>query len=167
MAKDTNRDDRDGKAEDFPLPRGATGFLGPVDAGPLPETDLRTFRTALYEAARIAGGTVGEVEERTHPRTFHTASVLDRAGETVVLCHAHHPWIAFAPERRNWYDEEFLAPPPWARAFTDAGLTVLDRERLTTPLSAVDTSALTRDEWRGIRLYHLTTLGGVLFNAFD
>ncbi|MGW8696436.1 hypothetical protein ACWGOK_05760 [Streptomyces eurythermus] len=154
-------------AKDFPLPRGATGFLSPDDAGPLPETDSRTFRTALYTAARIAGGTVGEVEEQSRPRSFHLGSVLDRAGETVVLCHAHHPWIAFAPERRNWYDEEFLTPPPWAHAFTDAGLTVLDRERLTTPLSAVDTSALTRDEWRRIRLYHLTTLGGVLFNAFD
>ncbi|WP_405450670.1 hypothetical protein OG350_27160 [Streptomyces achromogenes] len=159
MAKDTYTD--------FPLPRGATGFPGPDDTAPLPETGLRTFRTALYTAARIAGGTVGEVEEQSRPRSFHLASVLGRAGETVVLCHAHHPWIAFAPERRNWYDDEFLAPPPWAHAFTDAGFTVLDRERLTTPLSAVDTSALTRDEWRRIRLYHLTTLGGLLFNAFD
>ncbi|MEU3525629.1 hypothetical protein AB0E62_17440 [Streptomyces sp. NPDC038707] len=155
------------KVKDFVLPRGATGFLGPGDTSPLPVTDLRTFRTALYTAARIAGGTVGEVEERSRPRSFHIGSVLDRAGETVVLCHAHHPWTAFATERRNWYDEEFLTPPPWARAFTDAGLAVLDRERLTTPLSAVDTSALTREEWRRIRLYHLTTLGGVLFNAFD
>ncbi|CAL9293596.1 hypothetical protein [Streptomyces sp. SudanB182_2057] len=167
MAKDTNKGKDKGEDKAFPLPRGATGLPGPGDTGPLPETDLRTFRSALYEAARIAGGTVGEVEERSRPRSFHLGSVLDRAGETVVLCHAHHPWIAFAPERRNWYDEEFLAPPPWARAFTDAGLTVLGRERLTAPLSAVDTSALTRDEWRGIRLYHLTTLGGVLFNAFD
>jgi hypothetical protein len=163
MATDKDKD----KDRGFPLPRGATGFLGPKDAGPLPETDPRTFRAALYAAARIAGGTVGEVEEQSRPRSFHVASVLDRAGETVVLCHAHHPWIAFAPERRNWYDEEFLAPPPWAPAFADAGFTVLDRERLTTPLSAVDTSALTRDEWRHIRLYHLTTLGGVLFNAWD
>ncbi|WP_181796283.1 hypothetical protein [Streptomyces sp. WELS2] len=161
MVKDTN------EGEDFPLPRGATGFLGPGDTGPLPATDPRTFRAALYTAARVAGGAVGEVEERAYPRTFHTASVLDRAGETVVLCHAHHPWIAFAAERRDWYDEEFLAPPPWAHAFTDAGLTVLDRERLTTPLSAVDTSSLTRAEWRQVRLYGLTTLGGVLFNAWD
>ncbi|MFF4713976.1 hypothetical protein ACFY2V_21625 [Streptomyces eurythermus] len=155
------------KDKDFVLPRGATGFPGPGDTRPLPVTDLRTFRAALYAAARIAGGTVGEVEERTCPRTFHAASVLDRAGETVVLCHAHHPWVAFAGERRDWYDEEFLAPPPWARAFTDAGLTVLGRERLATPLSAVDTSALTRDEWRRVRLYGLTTLGGAIFNAWD
>ncbi|MFF5441937.1 hypothetical protein [Streptomyces achromogenes] len=167
MANDTDKDFPLPTDEDFPLPRGATGFLGPGDPGPLPETGLRAFRTALFTAARIAGGTVGEVEERSRPRSFHTASVLDRAGETVVLCHAHHPWIAFAPERRNWYDEEFLAPPPWARAFTDAGLTVLGRERLTTPLSAVDTSSLTRVEWRQVRLYGLTTLGGLLFNAFD
>ncbi|WP_318201131.1 hypothetical protein [Streptomyces sp. SCL15-4] len=163
MGTDMNKDGDGG----FRLPRGATGFLRPGDAGPLPRTDPRTFRTALYAAARIAGGTVGEVEKQAYPRTFHLASVLDRSGETVVLCHAHHPWIAFAAERRNWYDEEFLVPPPWAHAFADAGLTVLDRERLTTPLSAVDASSLTRDEWRRVRLYHLTTLGGVLFNAWD
>ncbi|MFF8290004.1 hypothetical protein ACF068_12345 [Streptomyces sp. NPDC016309] len=147
------------------LPRGATGFLRPGD-GALPDTDVRGFRTALYEAARVAGGRVGEVEERTYPLTFHTASVIDRAGEHVVLCHAHLPWVAFGRDRRNWYDEEFLDPPAWASAFTHVGFTVLDRERLATPLTDVDTSGFTRDEWRAVRLYRVTTLGGVLFNTW-
>ncbi|MFH8534731.1 hypothetical protein ACH4GE_40905 [Streptomyces tendae] len=41
----------------FRLPRGATGFFHPKD-GPLPETDRRRFRTALYAAARAAEGQV-------------------------------------------------------------------------------------------------------------
>ncbi|MDX3800474.1 hypothetical protein [Streptomyces sp. AK04-3B] len=110
---------------------------------------------------------MGETEERTYPRTFHSAAVIEGAGECVVLCHAHHPWIAFARERRDWYTEEFLAPPPWAQAFTDAGFVVLDRAQLTLPLSDVDTSVLTRGEWREVRFYGVTTLGGVLFNAWD
>lgn len=150
----------------FTLPRGATGFLRPKD-GPLPDTDLRAFRGALHTAARIAGGRVGEVEERAYPRTFHTASVLDGTGETIILCHAHYPWVAFARERRDWYCEEFLPPPPWAHAFAHVGFVVLDRERLTAPLCDVDTSVLTRGEWREVRLYGITTLGGVLFNAWD
>ncbi|MEU1128193.1 hypothetical protein ABZ371_32585, partial [Streptomyces sp. NPDC005899] len=76
------------------LPRRATGFYRPKD-GPLPETELKAFRTALYAAARVAGGEVGEVEEREYPRTFHTATVVGREVENVVLCHAHHPWVAF------------------------------------------------------------------------
>ncbi|EFG64349.1 hypothetical protein SSBG_05132 [Streptomyces sp. SPB074] len=156
----------DEEDDDFTLPRGATGFYRPKD-GPLPEIELKAFRTALYAAARLAGGEAGEVEERVYPRTFHTATVVEREGEKVVLCHAHYPWVAFADARRDWYGEDFLAPPPWAHAFTDAGFTVLSNERLATPLSGVDTSVLTQGEWREIRFYGITTLGGVLFNAWD
>lgn len=150
----------------FVLPRGATGFFQPKD-GPLPEVDQRMFRTALYAAARAAHGRVGQVEERAYPRTFHTATVITSAGEHVALCHAHHPWIAFTEEVRDWYTDEFLSPPPWAHVFPDLGFTVLDRVRLTTPLSDTDTSVLTRSEWRQVRLYRVTTLGAVLFNSWD
>ncbi|MEU1124911.1 hypothetical protein ABZ371_15420, partial [Streptomyces sp. NPDC005899] len=101
------------------------------------------------------------------PRTFHTATVVGREVENVVLCHAHHPWVAFPKGRRDWYDEDFLAPPPWAHAFASAGFTVLSSERLATPLSDVDTLVLTQAEWREVRLYGITTLGGALFNAWD
>ncbi|MEV4436647.1 hypothetical protein [Streptomyces sp. NPDC049585] len=150
----------------FVLPRGATGLFRPKE-GPLPETDLRAFRAALYAAARVVGGTVGEVEEQAYPRTFHTATLVGRAGESIILCHAHHPWIAFAYARRDWYEEEFLAPPLWAHVFTDSGFILLSSEQLATPLSDVDTSVLGPGEWREVRNYGITTLGGVLFNAWD
>ncbi|MEV7796943.1 hypothetical protein AB0O68_34045 [Streptomyces sp. NPDC087512] len=155
----------DGGNTRFTLPRGATGFFIPKD-GPLPQTDVRGFRTALYAAARVIGGQVGEFEGQEHPLSFHTASVVARTGESVVLCHAHLPWVAFARERRNWYREEFLTPPSWAFPFAEAGFVVLSHEQLTTPLSAVDTSVLTPAEWRKVRSYNITTLGGVLFNAW-
>lgn len=154
------------KGTAFTLPRGATGFFQPKD-GPLPETDQRMFRAALYAAARLAKGHVGEMEEQAYPRTFHTATVIEGTGECVVLCHAYHPWIAFAQGHRDWYTEEFLAPPPWAHVFADLGFVVLDRPRLTLPLSGIDTSVLTQAEWRQVRSYGITTLGGVLFNAWD
>ncbi|MEU9353590.1 hypothetical protein AB0D65_22045 [Streptomyces griseoloalbus] len=150
----------------FTIPRGATGFFRPMD-GPLPETDLPTFRTALYAAARAAGGNVGQLKRRAYPHTFHTATVIDGTREYVILCHAHHRWIAFAQERRGWYSEQFLAPPPWAHTFTQVGFVVLTYEQLTMPLSNVDTSVLTPGERREVRFYGITTLGGVLFNAWD
>jgi hypothetical protein len=151
---------------EFVLPRGATGFFQPKD-GPLPEVDQRTFRAAVYEAARAAHGHVGEMEQQTYPRTFHTATVHVGTDECVVLCHAHHPWIAFAQQRREWYTDEFLTPPPWAHTFTDFGFAVLDRALLTAPLADIDTSVLTRGEWRQVRWYDIHGLGGVLFNAWD
>ncbi|WP_454314913.1 hypothetical protein [Streptomyces phaeoluteigriseus] len=148
------------------LPRGATGFFRPED-GPLPETDQRNFRTALFAAARAADGHVGEMEEQACPRTFHTASVIHDAGHSIVLCHAHHPWIAFARERRDWYTDEFLDPPQWSQPFAAVGFLLLTGEQLATPLSEVDTSKLSAAEWRQVRSYGTSTLGGVLFNSWD
>ncbi|WP_018548807.1 hypothetical protein [Streptomyces sp. LaPpAH-108] len=150
----------------FPLPHGATGLFRPQD-GPLPETDPRAFRAALHAAARAGGGRVGEVVEQAYPRTYHAATVVDRAGEWTVLCHAHHPWIAFADGLRDTCVSGFREPSEWARAFCGAGFTVLDADRLALPLSRVDTSVLTEGEWHGIRFYGVTTLGEVLFNSWD
>jgi hypothetical protein len=47
------------------------------------------------------------------------------------------------------------------------GFVVLDRAQLTLSLSDIDTSVLTQGEWREVRFYGITTLGGVLFNAWD
>lgn len=149
----------------FTLLRGATGFFVAKDS-PLPDTDLRALRTALYAAARAVEGRVGEIEVQEYPRSFHTASIVHRTGESVILCHAHYPWIAFAEERLDWFTGEFLSPPSWASAFVEAGFAVLSSEQLATPLSDMDTSTLTQTEWRCIRSYGITTLGGTLFNAW-
>ena len=150
----------------FRLPRGATGFFR-LEHGPLPETDVRAFRTALHAAARATGGQVGTVDERRYPRTFHTASLIRRDDERVVLCHAHHPWIAFAKERRTWYDDGFASPPPWSDVFPVSGFDVLTAEQLGTPLADLDTSGFSPAEWHRISYFEITTLGGVLFNAWD
>ncbi|MFF8833256.1 hypothetical protein [Streptomyces sp. NPDC015131] len=60
-----------------------------------------------------------------------------------------------------------MAAPLWAQAFADAGFTVMGGELLATPLAETDTSTLTRAEWRNVRSYGVTTLGGILFNAWD
>jgi hypothetical protein len=57
-------------------------------------------------------------------------------------------------------------PAPPARTFVDLGFVVLDHAELTVPLSDLDTSVLTQGEWREVRFYGITTLGGVLFNAW-
>ncbi|MFC8175211.1 hypothetical protein [Streptomyces sp. NPDC057325] len=99
------------------------------------------------------------------PDLLRAASVVDRTGESVVLCHAHHPWTALARERRNRYAEEFL-PPSWASTLAEAGFAVLRSERLALPLSDVDASVLTKGERRRIRSCGITTLGGTLFDAW-
>ncbi|MFP1626339.1 hypothetical protein ACLB9X_14445 [Streptomyces sp. 5K101] len=44
---------------------------------------------------------------------------------------------------------------------------MLDRALLTLSLFDIDTSVLTQGEWREVRFYGITTLGGVLDNAWD
>ncbi|MEU8893446.1 hypothetical protein [Streptomyces sp. NPDC048442] len=150
----------------FTVPPGATGFTAPHDE-PLPVTGLRAFRAALHAAARAAGGSVVGPESPAYPLAFHTAAVTTRAGESILLCHAHLPWIAFVRERLWGYEDEFLAPPEWAGAFVGAGFEVLGREQLVVPLAEVDTSGLTEFERSRIRYHGTGTLGGVLFNAWD
>ncbi|MDX3549408.1 hypothetical protein PV729_09895 [Streptomyces europaeiscabiei] len=150
----------------FTLPPGATDFFQ-MKPGPFPETGRRAFRTALYAAARAANGQVGEIGEQACPRTFHTASVTHDAAYFVVLCHAHHPWIAFTQERRDWYTDKFVDPPPWSHPFTAAGFVVLTNKQLVTPLSEVASSSLSQAEWRQVRYHGVTTMGGMLFNAWD
>ncbi|WP_251019855.1 hypothetical protein [Streptomyces sp. ISL-11] len=107
------------------------------------------------------------MEEQRYPRTFHTASVIHGGGESVVLCHAHHPWIAFTEDRGNGFMHDFVPPPPWSHVFRSSGFVVLTAGQLTTPLFGVDTSALSREEWRQIRYYAAETLGAVVFNTWD
>ncbi|MEW2133032.1 hypothetical protein [Streptomyces sp. NPDC005435] len=150
----------------FTLPRGATGFRDRHD-DPLPETDRSAFRTALHAAARAGGARVREVTEQRYPRNYHSATVTDRAGEWTVLCHLHHPWIAFADELRDVGVSGFVAPPGWTAAFSDAGFTVLGAGLLMSPLSTVDTSALTAFDRDEIRHHRAGTVGDVLFNSWD
>jgi hypothetical protein len=150
----------------FQLGRGATGFRGAKD-DPLPETDLQAFRAAWHTAARISDGQVGEFVRQTYPRSFHTATVADRDGTHVVLCHAHLPLVAFAADQRPGYVDEFRAPPTWSNVFADAGFTVMSVHVLKSPLSQVDTSDLCPAEWMQIRAWRSTGLGEVLFNFWD
>lgn len=150
----------------FQLYRGATGFRGAKD-DPLPETDLRAFRAAWHAAARLADGQTGAFVRQAYPRSFHTATVAERNGTRVVLCHAHLPLVAFAADQWQGHTVEFRDPPIWAHVFTDAGLTVMSEQLLNMPLSQVDTSELGQAEWTQIRAWHATRVGEVLFNSWD
>jgi hypothetical protein len=150
----------------FQLGRAATGFRGAKD-DPLPETDLKAFRAAWQTAARIADGQVGEFVRQTYPRSFHAATVADRNGTHVVLCHAHLPLVAFAADQRPGYVDEFHDPPVWSNIFADAGFTVMSVHVLNSLLSQVDTSDLRPAEWVQIRAWRATRLGEVLFNSWD
>ncbi|WP_376736501.1 hypothetical protein [Streptomyces broussonetiae] len=86
-----------------------------------------------------------------------------------MLCHAHHPWIAFTADRRDGHAEDFTAPPQWARVLSQVGFgfEVLDHTQLNPPLSALDSSLLSEFEWRQAHHHDTTTQGGVLFNTWD
>lgn len=153
-----------GSASGFRLERGATGFFSEP---PVPRTDPRACRTAWYAAARAGRGRVGEFAVREHAQSYHSAVIDDRDGSHCALFHAHYPLVAFVDERRYWYTDEFREPPAWAAALDDFGLTVLSTSVLLAPLSSVDTSALSAEEWQHIEYWRPETVGALLFNTWD
>ena len=152
----------------FRLERGVTGFWGRNDPAP-PVLDVRTFRGGCHAAARAAHGTVESIVEAAYPRGFHYAVVGTRDGPAGVACHAGFPLIAFVVDGTgSWLGPgEFVDPPGWSAAFGEYGFTVMSRQLLGTPLTAVDTSALTRAEWRQIHHWRAATVGETVFNGWD
>ncbi|MDX2706416.1 hypothetical protein PV350_26710 [Streptomyces sp. PA03-6a] len=94
-------------------------------------------------------------------------SVADRDGLHHALCHAYVPLVAYVVDHCLRHVYEFRDPPAWAQPFSEAGFTVLSSEQLNAPLAQVDTAVLTDMEWREIRFWEISTLGGVLFNSWD
>lgn len=133
----------------FRLERGATGFRH-VSEPELPVVDVRLFRAGCFAAARPGG-----VVEFTSEGSFHAAVITTVTGRLGVRCHRHHPWIAVT---------EGEIP---VAAFFDPVFTILGREVLELPLSAVDTSALSEAEWTQIRYWQPETVGQAVFNFWD
>ncbi|WP_228473055.1 hypothetical protein [Streptomyces cyaneochromogenes] len=153
-----------GPGDGFRLERGATGFFsGPV----VSRTDPGVCRTAWYAAARAARGRVGEFVAQGCAQNYHRATINDRDGDHCALFHDHYPLIAFVDEPRDWYTDQFREPPAWAAVLGDLGFTVLSASVLLSPLSSVDTSALSDVEWRNIDYWRPETVGAVLFNSWD
>lgn len=151
----------------FRLERGATGF-----GGHEPErsaVDIRLFKTGCYTASRAANGVVEQFAEREYPGSFHFAVIATHADRLRVLCHATHPWVAFAEDGTgSWADPGvFIDPPPWTGVLADLGFTLLSRELLNTPLDETDTTALAKAEWSQIRYWCPPNVGRTLFNGWD
>ncbi|MFC6567582.1 hypothetical protein [Actinoplanes utahensis] len=145
-----------------------TGFWGKNDPEP-PRVDVRMFRGGCHAAALAAGGTVESIDEAVYPRGYHTAVVATPENRAGILCHAGYPLIAFvADSAASWLEPRmFRDSPAWAEAFAERGFTVMGRELLESPLTAVDTSALTKAEWRQIHGWKATTVGETVFNGWD
>jgi hypothetical protein len=152
----------------FRLETGVTGFRHGKEPE-LPEVPVRRFRGACHEAARQAGGSVGQVAEKTYPRNFHSAVIVGSADRFAVLCNAVYPWVAFVEEGTGdmLSPGVFVDPPACAAAFTGSGFVVLSRRLLESPLSAVDTTALGKGERMQIRSWQPTSVGQAVFHSWD
>ena len=150
----------------FVIPAGSTGFRS-RKAPPWPLVDLKHLRAAWHTGARLAGCKVGELVEQSYPEVYHTATMVGRDGLHIILCHMHHPLVAFVAVRRDWYTTEFIDPPAWATAYSAVGFEPLDADLLLAPFDDADTSQLSAEDWRQIRYWRPPTLGAVLFNRWD
>lgn len=151
----------------FRLERGVTGFRSGREPK-LPEVPVRTFRAGCYEAARAAGGAVGQVFESAYPRNFHSAVIVASYVRLAILCNAVYPWIAFAGEGTGDLEPRaFVDPPAWAAAFAEVGFVVMSRQVLDSPLDAVDTAAWGKAEWLQVHSWRPASVGETVFNSWD
>ena len=58
-------------------------------------------------------------------------------------------------------------PPTWAGAFADMGFALMSKRLLDSPLSDVDTCALTAADWSQVRSWRPVGVGETLFNSWD
>lgn len=85
-----------------------------------------------------------------------------------MLCHVTYPFVAFiSADRGAWRITDFIDPPAWASAYSDAGFETMSAAILLAPLDAVDTSQLYPVEWRQVRHWKPPTVGALLFNRWD
>ncbi len=147
--------------------RGATGFWERSD-GPLRQTDVASFRSACFEAARGIGARVDE-PAFVGTSSFHAVTITGSVGAYVVLCHAHLPLVAFTdtqpvPGRPV---SGFVDAPAWAGSFEAVGLRALLVDDLSAPMTRVDVSELPEAELIQIRYWRPEVLSDLLFNWWD
>ena len=151
------------------LERGATGFWRHGDE-PLPDPDVRLFRTACREAARRIRGCVDEPGfEGGRAANFQSAAITGRVEAHVVVGHRHLPVIAFtdAPPVPGRPLSGFVDPPLWVDSFEAVGFRSLPVRELSTPMSRVDVSELAEAELARIRQWRPEVLSDVLFDWWD
>ncbi|MER7563517.1 hypothetical protein ACGFWE_14375 [Streptomyces sp. NPDC048523] len=90
-------------------------------------------------------------------------------GSYAVLCHASWPVVAFtdAPPVPMRPVSGFVAPPVSVGAFATAGFEVLSPDVLSTPLSRLDLTGLTKADRSDIRYWRPDALADLLFNWWD
>ncbi|MCT9076504.1 hypothetical protein [Streptomyces fulvoviolaceus] len=111
------------------------------------------------------------VEVPTLPGTssFHAVTITGRGHSHVVLCHAHLPVVAFTDTLpvSGRPLSGFVDPPTWVAGFEAVGLRPLPVDELSTPMSRVDVSELTKVELDEIRYWRPDALSDLLFNWWD
>ncbi|MFC7259402.1 hypothetical protein [Streptomyces lutosisoli] len=149
------------------LVRGATGFWGGSDE-PLAPTDMASFRSACFEAARGIGARVDELAF-AGVSSFHAVTVAGRGASLVVLCHDHLPVVAFTdtPPVPGRPVARFVDPPAWAGSFGTVGYRVLHARDLSAPMTEVDLSELAKAELAQVRYWRPEVVGDLLFNWWD
>jgi len=148
------------------LPKGVTGFRRSMRAPPLPETDVRAFRSHCYAAARAAGGVVlGFEEPYRYANNFAACTIRLPSGPVAVLLNAHFPLLGLAlPPADGEIELRFADAPALAAAFREfGGYEVLDRTVLEGPLTDEAAADLAGE----IKHPQSVRLGDVVFNSWD
>jgi hypothetical protein len=154
------------------LCEGITGFRQ-FDDPPLPSTDLPSFRSHCWAAARTLGARVAHPfhESGGVAANFATLVVELPTGAVAVLLNLHFPVVAFArPSVAGGVagPVEFTDCEPLALALRRIGAyEVASRIELERPVRSDDFRLLSPAEMRQIKYWKPNRVGDIVFNFWD
>jgi hypothetical protein len=154
------------------LRKGITGFRH-VNDPPLPSTDLLSFRSYCFAAARMLGGKVAHPGlEPVRVEANFTWLVLELpTGAVAVLLNRHSPVVGFA---RPWGEDgphgliTFLNCERLAGVFEEmGGYEVVSQTELGRPVRPDDLRQLSPAEMEQVKYWKPRRLGDIVFNFWD
>lgn len=150
------------------LRRGITSFFDWDARDPIPEVKGADFRGAVYAFARLTGGRVISLSERSVTPNFHRAIINLQRAEIALLCNGTYPILTFAVPPVTADHLVFSEHPDLVPVLTSVWscevMTPSDLERTVTP---ADLEALDHAEREQFSHWIPTRVGDVIFNWWD
>ncbi|RCS41032.1 hypothetical protein DTL42_20800 [Bremerella cremea] len=150
------------------LQRGITGFRDRRDQ-PLPMCDLNAFRSACHTVSQVTKCSLSApIQQPNNQRNFITAQFATPYGEIAAMLNQHFPLLGFAVASLPGKQLRFVDAPEQATAFTQLGMyRVLSLSDLQQPITDDDLASLSPTEIEQVNYWKPTSLGQIIFNAWD
>lgn len=131
--------------------------------------DLNAFRSACHTVSQVTQSSLlAQIRQPNDQRNFLTAQFATPLGEIAALLNQHVPLLGFAVPSRPGKPLRFADVRELANAFAQLGMyRVLSLSDLQQPITADELARLSPTEIEQVNYWKPTSLGQIIFNAWD